>query len=146
MRFLMVDRVLALEPGKRIETLKCFGIADECLRGHFSRRPLVPGALLIEATLQTVGRLIMVTHEHRVATVLASMEDVTVVHDLAPGRPVTVVGELLSTNPRGSVGRATGTTADGRTVVTVGRMLYGQFPHPDPEGLRARFQALEGPA
>jgi 3-hydroxyacyl-[acyl-carrier-protein] dehydratase len=145
MRFLMVDRVLALEAGKRIETVKCFGIADECLRGHFPRRPLVPGALLLEALLQTVGRLIMVTHEHRVATVLAALDDVTVAHDLAPGRPVTIVGELLSTNPRGSVGRATA-TADGRTVASAGRILFGQFPHPDPEDLRARFRALEGPA
>jgi 3-hydroxyacyl-[acyl-carrier-protein] dehydratase len=144
MRFLMVDRVLALEPGRRIETLKCFGLADECLRGHFPRRPLVPGALLIEAILQSLGRLIMVTHEHRVATVLAAMDEVTVAHDLGPGRPVTIVGELLSTNPKGSVGRATA-TADGRVVAAVGRALYGQFPHPDPAGLRARFQALDGP-
>lgn len=143
MRFLMVDRVLALEPGKRIEVVKLFGIADEHLRGHFPRRPLVPAALLIEAIAQAVGRLVLETHEYRAATVLAGLDEVTVAHDLPPGRVVTIVGELLSTNPRGSVGRATA-TADGRIVAAVGRMLYGQFPHPDPEAFRARFRLLDG--
>jgi 3-hydroxyacyl-[acyl-carrier-protein] dehydratase len=103
----------------------------------------VPGALLIEAIAQAVGRLVLETHEYRAATVLAGLDEVTVAHDLAPGRVVTIVGELLSTNPRGSVARATA-TAEGRPVASVGRLLYGQFPHPDPAAFRARFRRLDG--
>jgi 3-hydroxyacyl-[acyl-carrier-protein] dehydratase len=145
MRFLMVDRVIAVELGKRIEALKSFGLGDECLRGHFPRRPLVPGALLLEAIAQAVGRLVLVTYEYRRATFLAAFDEVTVVHDLAPGHPVTIVGELVSTNPNGSVGKATA-TAGGRVVASVGRMLYAQTAHPDPDALRARFRALDGTA
>lgn len=139
MRFLMVDRVLALEPGRRIETLKLPSITEEYFRGHFTHQALVPGSLLIEAMAQAVGRLICATHAYKVSIVLGGLDDLSVVHDLAPGRPVTVVGELLSTSPKGSVASATA-TADGRVVARVGRMLYGQFPHPDPEALRARFR------
>jgi 3-hydroxyacyl-[acyl-carrier-protein] dehydratase len=142
-RFLMVDRVLSLEPGKRIEAVKCVSLTEEYLRGHFARRPLVPGALLVEMVAQTLGRLINATYDFRYAIVLAGLDEVRVAHDLEPGRVVTVVGALDSTNPRGSVGHATA-TSDGREVCSVGRVLYGQMPHPDPEGLRARFRALGG--
>lgn len=144
MRFLMVDRVLSLEPGKRIETLKLPSITEEYFRGHFTRAALVPGSLLIECMAQAVGRLICATHGYAVTIVLTVLEDVTLAHDLPPGRPIHVVGELLGTNPKGSVARASA-TADGRTVASVGRMLYGQFPHPDPEGLKARFRLAGDP-
>jgi 3-hydroxyacyl-[acyl-carrier-protein] dehydratase len=143
MRFLMVDRVVSIEPGKRIETLKLPSLGEEYLRGHFTRKPLVPGALLLEAIAQSLGWLINVTHDYAVGIVLGALDDAQVVHDLAPGHPVTIVGELLSTSSKGSVGRATA-TADGRTVASVGRMLYAQFPHPDPAALRARFRSMGG--
>lgn len=139
MRFLMVDRVLSLEPGRRIETLKLPSITEEYFRGHFSRAALVPGALLVECMAQAVGRLICATYEYRVAIALTVLEDVQVVHDLRPGIPVHVTGELLGTNPKGSMAQATA-TADWRVVARVGRMLYGQFPHPDPEALKARMR------
>jgi len=141
MRFLMVDRVLSLEPGKRIETMKCPALSEEYFRGHFTRAALVPGALLIESMAQTLGRLITATYDYKVAIALTVMEDVRVTHDLRPGRPITIVGELLGTNPKGSIGKAVA-TADGREVASVGRMLFGQFPHHDPELVKARFRVL----
>ena len=145
MRFLMVDRIVALEPGKRIETVKCVSLTEEYLRGHFPRRPLVPGALLIEAVTQSVGRLINATHDFRYGVVLGALDEVRVVPDLEPGRVVTIVGELESTSARGSVGRGTA-RVDGREVCSVGRLLFAQFPNPDPDGTRARFRALGGDA
>jgi len=141
MRFLMVDRVLSLEPGKRIETLKLPSISEEYFRGHFTRAALVPGALLIESIAQSLGRLITATYDYKVAIALTVMEDAKVVHDLRPGRPITIVGELLGTNPKGSIGRAVA-TADGREVASVGRMIFIQFPHHDPESVKARFRVL----
>jgi 3-hydroxyacyl-[acyl-carrier-protein] dehydratase len=141
MRFLMVDRVLVLEPGRRIETLKLPALSEEYFRGHFTNVALVPGALLLESMAQSLGRLITATYDYKVAIALTVVEDARVVHDLRPGRPITIVGELLGTNPKGSIGRAVA-TADGREVASVGRMLFGQFPHPDPELVRARFRVL----
>jgi 3-hydroxyacyl-[acyl-carrier-protein] dehydratase len=139
MRFLLVDRVLAMEKGRRIETVKAFALSEECFRGHFTRRALVPGALLVECLAQSVGRLICATHDFTLSTVLTVLEDVVVAHDLPPGAEVRVTGELLGTSPKGSVARARA-TADGRVVASAGRMLFGQFPHPDPEQLRARMR------
>jgi 3-hydroxyacyl-[acyl-carrier-protein] dehydratase len=144
MRFLMVDRVLSLEPGKRIETLKLPSLSEEYLRGHFTRAAFVPGALLIETIAQSLGRLITATYDYKVAIALTVVEDARVVHDLRPGRPIHVVGELLGTSPKGSIGRAVA-TAEGREVASVGRMLFGQFPHPHPELVKERFRMLGEP-
>lgn len=50
--FLLVDRVLELEPGKRIRALKNFTINEEFFAGHFPGHPVVPGVLLIEGMAQ----------------------------------------------------------------------------------------------
>ena len=55
MRFLLFDRVTKLEPGRRIEGVKCISLTEECFRGHFARRSLFPGSLLIEAMIQLVS-------------------------------------------------------------------------------------------
>jgi 3-hydroxyacyl-[acyl-carrier-protein] dehydratase len=50
--FVLIDRVLLLEPGRRIECLKCVSGAEPVLACHFPDRALYPGALLLEAMAQ----------------------------------------------------------------------------------------------
>jgi 3-hydroxyacyl-[acyl-carrier-protein] dehydratase len=144
MRFLMIDRVVELEPGRRIRAVKAWSLADEALRSHFGRRALVPAALLLETLAQTLGRLVIATHGHRVGVLLTVVEEASLVHDLAPGCLLDVEGELLGTSPRGSLGRARA-RAGGRTVAEAGRIVYGHVPHPEPEALRARLELAPSP-
>jgi len=51
--FLMIDRVLEIEPGKRLVALKNVTINDQILSVHFSGRPVMPGSLIIETMAQT---------------------------------------------------------------------------------------------
>lgn len=55
--FLLVDRVLELEPGKRIRALKNVSINEQFFQGHFPHYPVMPGVLIIEALAQTSGLL-----------------------------------------------------------------------------------------
>lgn len=55
--FLLVDRVLSLEKGKRIEALKNVTINEAFFQGHFSHRPVMPGVLLLESMAQAAGLL-----------------------------------------------------------------------------------------
>ncbi|MDD5027692.1 MAG: 3-hydroxyacyl-ACP dehydratase FabZ [Candidatus Omnitrophica bacterium] len=50
--FLMIDRVLELEPGKRIVALKNISINESFFGGHFPGQPIMPGVLIIEAIAQ----------------------------------------------------------------------------------------------
>lgn len=56
---LLVDRVVELEPGKRIVGLKNVTINEPFFRGHFPDHPIMPGVLIIEAMGQVGGLLLM---------------------------------------------------------------------------------------
>ena len=49
---LMIDRVLELEPGKRIVALKNVTINEPFFQGHFPEQPIMPGVLILEAMAQ----------------------------------------------------------------------------------------------
>jgi 3-hydroxyacyl-[acyl-carrier-protein] dehydratase len=54
---LLVDRVLELEKGLRIKAIKNVTINEEFFNGHFPRRPVMPGVLMIEALAQASALL-----------------------------------------------------------------------------------------
>ena len=54
---LMVDRVLECEPGKRIKALKNVSANEPQFPGHFPRRPVMPGVLILEAMAQAAAIL-----------------------------------------------------------------------------------------
>ena len=54
---LLVDRVLELEKGSRIKALKNVTINEPFFTGHFPRRPVMPGVLMLEALAQAAALL-----------------------------------------------------------------------------------------
>ena len=59
--FLLVDRVLELHPGKSIRALKNVTYNEPFFTGHFPRRPVMPGVMILEALAQACGILSFVT-------------------------------------------------------------------------------------
>ncbi|HEU4923671.1 MAG TPA: 3-hydroxyacyl-ACP dehydratase FabZ [Burkholderiales bacterium] len=55
---LMIDRVKALEPGKRIVAMKNVSANEPYFQGHFPGRPIMPGVLILEAMAQAAGVLV----------------------------------------------------------------------------------------
>jgi len=55
--FLLVDRVLECEPGKRLKALKNVSVNEPMFTGHFPERPIFPGVLIMEALAQATGIL-----------------------------------------------------------------------------------------
>jgi 3-hydroxyacyl-[acyl-carrier-protein] dehydratase len=55
--FLMVDRVLEVDKGKRIVALKNVSINEPFFQGHFPYRPVMPGVLMLEAMAQAAALL-----------------------------------------------------------------------------------------
>jgi 3-hydroxyacyl-[acyl-carrier-protein] dehydratase len=59
--FLLVDRVLAVDPGKSIRALKNVTINEPFFEGHFPHRPVMPGVLMLEALAQSAALLSFAT-------------------------------------------------------------------------------------
>ena len=59
--FVLVDRVLSLEKGKTIRTLKNVTINEHFFTGHFPNRPVMPGVLMLEAMAQSAALLSFAT-------------------------------------------------------------------------------------
>jgi 3-hydroxyacyl-[acyl-carrier-protein] dehydratase len=57
--FLLVDRVVECEPGKRLLAIKNVTVNEPFFQGHFPSKPVMPGVLLIEAMAQATGLLAM---------------------------------------------------------------------------------------
>jgi len=55
--FLLVDRIVEWEPGKRIVGIKNVTINEPYFQGHFPGHPIMPGVLIVEALAQTGGIL-----------------------------------------------------------------------------------------
>jgi 3-hydroxyacyl-[acyl-carrier-protein] dehydratase len=55
--FLLLDRVLEVDSGKRIKALKNVTINEQFFNGHFPHRPVMPGVLLLESMAQAAAVL-----------------------------------------------------------------------------------------
>jgi 3-hydroxyacyl-[acyl-carrier-protein] dehydratase len=63
--FLLVDRIVEIETGKRIVGLKSVRLErDRFLQGHFPEYPVMPGVLIVEALAQTGAVLVMQDRAH----------------------------------------------------------------------------------
>jgi len=50
--FLMIDKVIELVPGESITAIKCVSINEPFFNGHFPKKPVMPGVLILEAMAQ----------------------------------------------------------------------------------------------
>jgi UDP-3-O-[3-hydroxymyristoyl] N-acetylglucosamine deacetylase / 3-hydroxyacyl-[acyl-carrier-protein] dehydratase len=84
--FLMVDRVVEMEPGKHAVGIKNVSANEEFFTGHYPGQPIMPGVLIIEAMAQLGGLLLAQELEHtgKVA-VLLSLDGVKFRRPVIPG-------------------------------------------------------------
>ncbi|MGG2073882.1 3-hydroxyacyl-ACP dehydratase FabZ [Lysinibacillus irui] len=114
--FLLVDRVLELEEGKRAVGLKNVTINEEFFNGHFSHYPVMPGVLIVEALAQ-VSAVIMLTKEGNEGRLglLAGIDHCRFKKQVKPGDQLLL--EVTITRVKGAIGKGTGiATVDGEIV------------------------------
>jgi 3-hydroxyacyl-[acyl-carrier-protein] dehydratase len=94
---LLVDRVLEMEPKKRIVALKNVTINEEIFLGHFPGRPVMPGVLLIEGMAQAGGLLLLHDLPDRTSKLLlfAGIEEAKFRRPVIPGDQVRYEIEVL---------------------------------------------------
>ncbi|MDH4121357.1 MAG: 3-hydroxyacyl-ACP dehydratase FabZ [Deltaproteobacteria bacterium] len=97
--FLLVDRVLEVEPGKRARALKNVTGNEAFFQGHFPGYPLMPGVLIIEAMAQTCGFIAHSATENPKGILLlfAGIENCRFKSPVVPGDQVIFDTELVTT-------------------------------------------------
>ncbi|MFJ7977737.1 3-hydroxyacyl-ACP dehydratase FabZ [Peribacillus sp. JNUCC 23] len=109
--FLLVDRIIEVEDGKRAVGLKNVSANESFFNGHFPEYPVMPGVLIVEALAQ-VGAVAMLKQEEyrgRLAF-FAGIDNCRFKRQVVPGDQLKLEVEI--TRMRGSIGK-------GRAVATV---------------------------
>ncbi len=97
--FLLVDRVLELEAGKRIKALKNVTINEPFFQGHFPHFPVMPGVLIIEALAQASGLLSLksagVKPDDDTVIFFVGIDEARFKRPIVPGDTLILESELL---------------------------------------------------
>src|SRR4051812_23744173 len=111
--------------------VKAFSLMDGYLGEHYPRRPVLPGALVVEALAQVGGMLNLVNHDFAVEMVLVLVDGVQLAAPSPPGEPLTLEVRMHFDNSYGATmgGLA---TAEGRPVATVSRLVFAHEHVPEP--------------
>jgi beta-hydroxyacyl-ACP dehydratase FabZ len=113
--FLLVDRIVALEPEKRITGLKNVTVNEPFFQGHFPGAPVMPGVLILEAMNQVAGVLIYrdLPHKEKKLIYFVGVENAKFRRPVTPGDQLLIEMELRAR--RNNFGKMAGTaTVDGK--------------------------------
>lgn len=102
--FLLVDRILEIEPGKRVVGIKNVSAADPFLQAYVPAEPRLPTTLLVEAMAQVgaVGVLADPAHSGQVP-LFGGIDNCSATRSVRPGETVRM--ETVYTAMRGQVGK-----------------------------------------
>lgn len=102
--FLLVDRIIELEPMKRAVGIKNVTMTEAHFQGHFPGNPIMPGVLILEAMAQVGGVAMLYPEENRGKIALfGGMENIKFRKPTVPGDQLKMVAELIKV--RGQFGK-----------------------------------------
>lgn len=103
--FLLVDKVVEIEEGKRAVGIKNVTINEPFFQGHFPGNPIMPGVLIVEAMAQ-VGLIAIKTLEENKDKlgVFAGIDDMRFKEQVRPGDTLRIEVDLVAM--RRGIGKA----------------------------------------
>ncbi|MDK2820477.1 MAG: 3-hydroxyacyl-[acyl-carrier-protein] dehydratase [Clostridia bacterium] len=121
--FLMVDRILTLEAGKKAVGQKNVTSNEWYFEGHFPGQPVMPGVLIMEALAQVgaVALLSLPEFQGRVA-LFGGMDKVRFRRQVIPGDVLTLETEIIKL--KGRIGKGFGCARIGDELVAQGELTF----------------------
>ena len=116
--FVMIDRVLSVDVGERVEALKNVSINEPFFQGHFPTKPVMPGVLMLEGMAQAGGILAFYSQPENIGTKLlyfAGIDKARFRKPVGPGDQIIYRVEVLKIK-RGIWKLAATANVDGQKV------------------------------
>ncbi|MCR8745775.1 3-hydroxyacyl-ACP dehydratase FabZ [Romboutsia lituseburensis] len=121
--FLLVDKVIELDAGKRAVGIKNVTVNEPFFQGHFPEYPIMPGVLIIEAMAQVGCVAMMSIEENRGKLgVFAGIDKVRFKKEVRPGDILTM--EVEMTSVRRNIGKATAKAFVGEELACSGELMF----------------------
>jgi 3-hydroxyacyl-[acyl-carrier-protein] dehydratase len=100
--FLLIDRIVEFEPGKRVVAIKNVTINEQFFQGHFPDLPIMPGVLVVEAMAQAGAIIMMQAIPDRKSklAVFSGIERAKFRRSVVPGDQLRIEVDVLSFRPR----------------------------------------------
>ena len=121
--FLLVDRILEVEEGKKVVGIKNVSMNEPFFQGHFPNYPVMPGVLIIEAMAQVgaVAILSMPAFAGRIA-LLAGIDKARFRRQVVPGDTLRIEVEVLKL--RGTVGKSQARAYVGEELAVEAELMF----------------------
>jgi 3-hydroxyacyl-[acyl-carrier-protein] dehydratase len=131
--FLLVDKVIELEPGKRAVGIKQVSMGEIFFQGHFPGVPIMPAVLVVEALAQ-VGAVALLSQPENKGKIglFAGMDEVRFRKPVYPGDTLRL--EVTLDRVRGNFGKGTAKAYVDDEVATEAALLFMLAP---PEAMTA---------
>jgi len=100
--FLLVDRVVALDPGKSIAAIKNVTANESFFEGHFPEVKIMPGVLIVEAVAQAGGILLYhsLPDAAKKLVVLSKLHNIRFRKLVVPGDQIRLEAEIVRVRTR----------------------------------------------
>jgi 3-hydroxyacyl-[acyl-carrier-protein] dehydratase len=145
MRFHLIDRIDACEPGKALRATKLLALGEEYLADHFPKCPVMPGVLMLQAVVEAASWLWRATTDYRhPVVVLRDVKSVKYGTFMLPGRRMDVSVELTKQDGDTATFKGKGTNDAGQQTVAAQFVLKGYgLADRGPAGVATDAQLLE---
>src|SRR5438477_2952936 len=116
MRFNLIDRILEVEPGRRLRAAKNLTMGEEYLADHFPTFPVMPGVLMLETLVEAGAWLLRLTDDFRHSLiVLREAKNIKYGTFMEPGRQMAVTVELVEQDEASATFKGRGETEGKQT-------------------------------
>lgn len=121
--FLLIDKIIEVEPGRRIKAVKYVREQEYYFKGHFPSNPIMPGVLIVETIAQAGAVLALMMPENKGKLVLfAGIDKARFKRIVRPGDELMVEVELE--NIRRNIGKAKGKAMVGNDIACVTEIMF----------------------